>query len=126
MRPIHYILEDGVPIACDDIQKWGDYMETEDRIVRKTQLVLNGMNILVSTIFLGVDHQFAQDENLPPLLFETMIFTGSRNHNLEHMMWRAPSINGAQSNHEKAIAEIQRYEKSGKFTILSDTLHRPD
>lgn len=65
-----YILRDKVPVPAP-LLEWGRWFEeTSNRIVARDEL--NG--VFVSTVFLGVDHQFWHDG--PPLLFETMIFGG--------------------------------------------------
>lgn len=98
-----YILDaDGNPVPEPDLLTWGLWMETADRIVRHdrfdhpfpptedqicryTSPVLRrsgelghavesmDLRILVSTVFLGLDHRYGDG---PPLLFESMIFGG--------------------------------------------------
>jgi hypothetical protein len=51
---------------------WARWFEDFDRHVRQT---VQG-DITVSTVFLGLDHQFGDG---PPLLFETMVFGGAHN-----------------------------------------------
>lgn len=63
-----YTLKNKIAYPCDDLLEWGKFMESGDRIVAKTQID----EVLVSTVFLGLDHNFGPGE---PLLFETMIFT---------------------------------------------------
>jgi len=63
-----YILdEDGNPIPEKDPLKWADWFETTNRTVKKTQVG----KLLVSTVFLGLNHAF--DGGIP-LLYETMVF----------------------------------------------------
>lgn len=65
-----YILNaEGNPIPEPDLMKWGQWLQTAKRNIAKTDLP-NGL--WVSTVFLGLDHQFEPGE--PPLIFETMIF----------------------------------------------------
>ena len=66
-----YVLVGHTPIRCDDILAWACFFSNDDsRRVEFTQI--NG-DIGVSTVFLGLDHQWG---NGPPLLFETMVFGG--------------------------------------------------
>ena len=65
-----YILKNKVPIRCDDIHKWGKWMETADRHV----VDCKKGNIRVSTVFLGLDHRYSGQGK--PILFETMVFGG--------------------------------------------------
>lgn len=71
-----YILDsDGTPVPCEDLITWGTWMSTpEVRKVALDQLTINGEAVKVSTVFLGLDHNYyGQGE---PILYETMIFGG--------------------------------------------------
>lgn len=73
-----YILDENrKPVREDDLFKWGEWMQTANRVVAKTKA---DDDVEVSTVFLGLDHNF-MDEG-PPILFETMIFGG------EHDMYQ--------------------------------------
>ena len=65
--PRYYRLIGKLPVLCRDIDEWADYMASVDCRVAET---LVGP-LLVSTIFLVLDHNFGRGE---PLIFETMIF----------------------------------------------------
>lgn len=85
-----YILNrEGIPVPCEDLLEWAFWFEAsgEQRVVAKTELepplwrlVLAFITrkplcpVRVSTVFLGLNHQF--EEGMPPLLYETMIFGG--------------------------------------------------
>ena len=64
-----YILRDKTPVPETDLLAWGRWFETADRNVVKTYVG----DVLVSTIFLGLDHSFGGDT---PILFETIVFEG--------------------------------------------------
>jgi hypothetical protein len=68
---LYYILKDNKPIAEPDTTKWIRWMSDhhEDRILSKTYLY--GTEIEISTVFLGIDHNFFGG---PPILFETAVF----------------------------------------------------
>ena len=68
-----YILKGKKVIECTDLLKWGKWFETANRIVKQDTLK-NG--IFVSTIFLGLNHNFLGKGK--PILFETMVFTPKR------------------------------------------------
>lgn len=64
----YYILdEDRQPIPVDDGLTWGKWFETADRRVAQDYVG----DKYVSTVFLGINHQFGDG---PPLIFETMAF----------------------------------------------------
>jgi hypothetical protein len=63
-----YILEGHEVRRVRSLMKWGRWFETAERRVAFTTL-LDGSD--VSTVFLGVDHQWREG---PPVLFETCVF----------------------------------------------------
>jgi len=64
---LNYILIGQTPVPEPDVLKWARWFESADRVVFQTEIPGG----LVSTVFLGLDHQFWKG---PPLLFETMTF----------------------------------------------------
>jgi hypothetical protein len=85
------------PVAVPGLMEWARWYESADRTVRKTDV--NG--VLVSTVFLGIDHRFAGFG--PPILFETMIFGGEHD---EHQD-RCATWDEAIAQHEAAIARAK-------------------
>lgn len=67
---IRYYRMDGSPYPPGDegLMEWAKDFEESDRIV-KQELLWNG--IWISTVWLGLDHQYGDG---PPLIFETMAF----------------------------------------------------
>jgi hypothetical protein len=64
-----YILDDHTPVETDS-DTWGLwYGRAEHRTVDRTERD----DITVSTVFLGLNHNYGDG---PPLIFETMIFGG--------------------------------------------------
>lgn len=57
--------------------------------------------VRVSTVFLGIDHNFSSDG--PPLLFETMIFDDYDSGD----MWRYSTWEEAEAGHKSALNEIK-------------------
>jgi hypothetical protein len=69
MMELYILDEHNNPVLCDDLIKFGQFMEkSERRVVSKTQIG----EYVVSTVFLGVDHGYHGDK--VPVLFETAIF----------------------------------------------------
>lgn len=64
-----YRLEGKQPIHERDLLAWCKWFETADRIVAQTQI---GDVAMVSTVFLGIDHNWSGRG--APVLFETMTF----------------------------------------------------
>jgi hypothetical protein len=92
----NYILKGRTPVEEPDIITWAKWFEKADRNVKRTTLP---DGVLVSTIFLGLDHNFL---NGAPILFETMIFGG------EHDQWcdRYETWEQAEAGHQNAIEMI--------------------
>jgi hypothetical protein len=91
-----YILaEDGkTPVRADDLMTWAAWFEDRNkRVVRRTSIG----HVLVSTVFLGLDHSFFGDG--APVLWETMIFGGRH---AGHQI-RASSHEGALRQHRQAF-----------------------
>lgn len=108
-----YILIDGEPVEEPDLIKWAEWFERsgEERIVKQT--ILGGY--LISTVFLGLDHNFSRTFPLPegykPLVFETMIFKLTDNKNDENRepidyMVRTSTRKKAWEAHRAGIREV--------------------
>jgi hypothetical protein len=64
--------EGRTPISEPDTLRWAMWYEEADRCVAQTG---NG-DRLVSTVFLGLDHNYGRARGGPPRLFETLVFGG--------------------------------------------------
>ena len=94
---IIYILEDGEPRRVDDHSEWAEWLASADITVAKTKLG----DVLISTVFLGVDHNFGFYGN--PILFETMIFGGEYDDYQE----RYTTLEESMYGHERAVALVR-------------------
>lgn len=69
-------------IYTDSIDEWQDCQDNLDATAENTNTIakntyeIKGESILVSTVFLGVDHRHGEGV---PVLFETMVFGGKYN-----------------------------------------------
>ena len=91
-----YILEGTVPIPRD-LLTWARWFETAERQVAETWVT---PTLRVSTVFLGLDHQWGAG---PPLLFETMCFHDGDGQECErYSTWAA-----AEQGHEALVARMQ-------------------
>ena len=88
---MHYIMKDK-KVYPATIMEWAQWVETAERTVAKTHLD----DCSVSTVFLGLDHQYGDG---PPLLFETMIFDGPH----DQEQWRYTTREEALVGHEEAV-----------------------
>ena len=92
----YYILDGKEPIEVSDITAWAVQFEMADRIVKQTPL---HHDVVVSTIFLGLDHQWGDG---PPLLFETRIFGGKHDQD----QWPYSTWDEAVAGHNKVVDEL--------------------
>ncbi|MGL5805913.1 MAG: hypothetical protein ACRC11_10795 [Xenococcaceae cyanobacterium] len=60
---IFYILENNIPVPCEDALEWARWMQSEKKIICQETV----KNYFVSTVFLGFVHSHGT-------LFETMVF----------------------------------------------------
>jgi hypothetical protein len=95
-----YILKDGVPVPCDDLLEWGRWMQTAKRHVALDWIG----DVKVSTVFLGLDHQFASG---PPLIYETMVFGGPLDQNQDRYSTREEAEQGHQKMVELVKASVK-------------------
>lgn len=95
----NYILKDKKPVPCADITEWAKWFEdNKGRIVKQTRLP---GEVLVSTVFLGIDHRICGYGD--PILFETMIFGG----NQDDYQIRCSTWEQAEEQHEEAVKIAQ-------------------
>lgn len=91
-----YVLdEQGNPRPERDLLAWAQWFETAERHVALTRFAWGE----VSTVFLGLDHSFALDSMADPLgyrpvLWETMVFGGKLDGEMNHYRSREAALKG--------------------------------
>jgi hypothetical protein len=104
-RPRYYKLNDDKTVSpVRDMMAWAKRMDFSDdskRRVAFTDIGRNGNAVEVSTVFLGIDHNF-WDEG-PPILFETMVFGGEHDGD----QWRCSTWEQALQQHEIACGVVR-------------------
>jgi len=96
-----YILDGREAVPCHDLTEWGTWFENADRHVAKDEIG----DVKISTIFLGLDHSFGQG---PPLLFETMVFGGDADGDMD----RYSTWEEAEQGHAAFVTRFQSDEGS--------------
>ena len=92
-----YVLR-GKKAIKTDVLDWSTSFEIGDRRVAQTSLP---DDVEVSTVFLGMDHQFGDG---PPLLFETMVFGGEQDQEtMRYTTWEE-----AAKGHKDMVAFVRR------------------
>ena len=98
----NYILKDKEVVEVG-IDEWSEWLHRDfalTRLIAKTSLGLSTPNpgIEVSTVFLQCDHNFGSG---PPILFETMVFNGDK----EDEMERYSTYDQAIEGHKRIVAK---------------------
>jgi hypothetical protein len=94
----HYILDGTVPVPEPDLMTWAQWFESAERQLAETWVT---PEVRVSTVFLGLDHQWG---NGLALLWETMVF--HQGAGLEQ--WRYATWHDAEQGHERAVEQTRR------------------
>lgn len=95
-----YVLEGKTPVKAKSLLEGSLAFEKLDRKVAKTQV---SKDVEVSTVFLGLDHQFGLG---PPLLFETMVFGGEHHGDMD----RYTTWEEAEEGHKRMVKELRKQE----------------
>jgi hypothetical protein len=109
----HYVLDDhGDPQPCDDLLAWAAWFESTQRsgarvIARDRDEHAAPDGVLVSTVFLGLDHQFGSG---PPVLWETLVFGGALDGEMRRYTSRAAALAGHQDMCKRVAAAGQKAE----------------
>jgi hypothetical protein len=104
MKPHNYILNDrGEPVAEPDLVKWGEWFEANrgKRHVADDRIDIDGTEVRVSTVFLGIDHAWGEPI---PVLWETMVFGGPMDKEMDRC---GGSREQAEAMHARMLARVR-------------------
>lgn len=117
----HFIIRDG-EVRLAPLLVWARWSEHSERRVLTTNLG----PVLVSTIFLGLDHQYGEG---PPLIFETMLFHsktrvfdgpfGPRRYRPEwtrdeQTTWRYSTMEEAKRGHRVIVERVREFHSKSR------------
>ena len=86
---------DGNPISADE---FATAWSTEDRFLKRDTIYVGGRKVLISTIWLGIDHDFSLSG--PPQIFETLIDSSDIS---DEYIWRYATKFAALEGHKRAV-----------------------
>jgi len=110
-----YILDsNGNPVAEENSLAWGKWMQEGERIVAGTTIG----NSDVSTVFLGLDRRYGEG---PPLLYETLVFGGE----LDGEMDRYTTREEAERGHREMCERVRMSATEAKETRVCMLCERP-
>lgn len=113
-----YILDKNrKPVAELDMIEWGKWMTSANRKVDHT-VISDVPPVHVSTVFLGIDHDFSDVETKHPLIFETMVFGGE----FDTKMIRSRSWSDAEVCHKLMCEKIKTESKNDQDEKPDDPL----
>lgn len=99
-----YILKDGIAVPEPDMKKWGEFAsKIEDRRVALTEI----HHCTVSTVFLGLDHNFYGGEY--PVLYETMVFMGEASQKTIDSGRAVPFLDPKDGTPQQEWSDMRRY-----------------
>lgn len=112
MEILHYILdENGEAVPEPDLLTWARWFELASR--DGTRQVANDFDegdetktIRVSTVFLGLDHNFGIDG--PPVLWETLVFGGLLDGEMDRYSSRTAALLGHQAMCERVMKTLEK------------------
>jgi len=112
------------PVEVEDLMLWAATLEDDSKRIVKQETV-TGLGELVSpfthpfvsTVFLGLDHNFG--EKGPPILFETMVLHGGP---FNHLQWRYTTWDEAVKGHEEAVKMVQ--DPRAMYHQIKDNIKR--
>jgi hypothetical protein len=82
----------------DTMEEWVHVFDVDNNVVAQT----GNDNIFVSTVFLGINHNFGFSEDTRPILFETMIFGGK----MDEYQHRYYTYDEAVAGHNMVCEEL--------------------
>ena len=106
MQHDKYILNEDHTIEAVDLKTWAEWYENSDEARRVKRTVyndpVNDNEIVISTVFLGLDHSFSNEG--PPILFETMVFGGRFDQEMERYATWDQAVRGHDIMVRKVIS----------------------
>jgi hypothetical protein len=101
----YYKLDGKKIVQCESMLEWSMYFETACTTGMRHVALDMVWGMRVSTVFLGIDHNFYDDG--PPVLFETMVFVGRSGRDED--MRRYCTWDEAEAGHKEIVANIKRH-----------------
>lgn len=80
----------------ENVIEWARWFESFDNRIEKTEIG----DVLVSTVFLGMNHNWGEG---PPLIYETLVFAGD----LDGEMERYATEEEAREGHQKMVERVE-------------------
>ena len=114
-----YIIKDGLVVLEPDLMTWAEFMQFDQVKYRKVDRIAG---LMLSTIFLGLDHRYGKGE---PVLWETMLFNEDErsvipgfksSYSPDLGQWRFSYMEEAYEFHDSKVAELRSNLKAALHT----------
>lgn len=121
----HYTLREHEVVECSMMESAAMFADSAGRTVRKTTWPgkADEKGCEISTVFLGIDHNFGGREGDPPIVFETLVFGGP----LDDWMRRYATWAEAEAGHEETVDLVRQAYRGKKpdSTVEMKFIRRP-
>jgi hypothetical protein len=105
-RKLYVLDADGCPVPEPDIARWGQWFGTHNRSIAEN--IIGVGDVRISTVFLAIDHSFAYltGGDGPPILYETMVFGGPLDGEMDRYITREAALPGHAAMVERVKAAL--------------------
>lgn len=103
-RPIFYVLRDKVPVPATSWESAEFFEVFENRLVARTEIDTGSGKVMVSTVFLCMDHSLPDEDE--PSLFETAAVGGPFGDEFS-VFGRSSTWNEAVSEHDRVVRAVR-------------------
>lgn len=103
--------ENGEVLPVNSIREWAHFMESPQRDIQLDQVG----DYRVSTVFLGLNHQFSADPKAPSLWFETMVFGPAEEREIFGKKHLIPT--GLWQQRSTTLAQAKQAHQTGRLWL---------
>jgi hypothetical protein len=100
----HYILDEKGQPKKVDFKTWAYEFERTNRKVKVDELP---GGVTVSTVFLGLNHNFSRNPKAAPILWETMVFGGPWDGEMMRYYSKADALKGHDTMVRLVMTEVK-------------------
>jgi len=108
---MYHLSDDGLITELHNVDVWSkwydEFVKSGKHVIRHNNIRKYNCDINVSTVFLGLNHNF-NNTHEEPILFETMIFGGE----LNEEQWRWTTKEKAKAGHHLVVQMVLNHKHS--------------
>lgn len=112
---LFYVLDENKKVkTTSSLSEWNQFLANGEKRTVKRETV---SGIFVSTVFLGIDHNFSTAPGKGPILFETMWFQGEDN---SEVIRRYRTWDQAMEGHNRSVSYIKEHFRDQRFDEFAE------